>query len=104
MSGEGPVDAKASRSQQERSQRVSTGYTLTQQPDPEVLSLRFVKPVRESLMRAKCLTSCRTSLEGCISTDLQESYIVNLYIGKLDDQNRGNYNGLKLVEKKMKVI
>ena len=38
-------------------------------------------------------------LEGCISTDLHKSYIVNLYIGTLDALNRGNYNGLTLVEK-----
>ena len=43
-------------------------------------------------------------LEGCISTNLHESYIVNLYIGKMDALNRGNCNGLKLVEKKMKVF
>ena len=43
-------------------------------------------------------------LEGCISTDLHESYIVNLYISKLDALNRGNYNKLKLVKKNMKVF
>ena len=43
-------------------------------------------------------------LEGYISTDLHESYIVNLYMGELDALNRGNYKGLKLVEKKMKVF
>ena len=43
-------------------------------------------------------------LEGCFSTDLHTSYIVNLYIGKLDALNRGNCNWLKLVEKKMKVF
>ena len=29
------------------------------------------------------------------------SIIVNLYMGKLDALNRGNYKGLKFVEKKM---
>ena len=43
-------------------------------------------------------------LEGYISTELHESYIVNLYMGELDALNRGNYKGLKLVEKKMKVF
>ena len=32
-------------------------------------------------------------LEGCISIDLHECYIVNLYIGKLDALNRGNSMG-----------
>ena len=36
--------------------------------------------------------------EGCIPTDWQESFIVNLYKGKGDALNRGNYKGLKLIE------
>ena len=39
--------------------------------------------------------------EGCIPTDWQESYIVNLYKGKGDALNRGNYRGLKLIEQVM---
>ena len=42
--------------------------------------------------------------EGCIPTDWQESYIVNLYKGKGDALNRGNYKGLKLIEQVMKVL
>ena len=36
--------------------------------------------------------------EGCIPTDWQESFSVNLYKGKGDALNRGNYRGLKLIE------
>ena len=36
--------------------------------------------------------------EGCIPTDWQESFIVNLYKGKGDALNRGNCRGLKLIE------
>ena len=36
--------------------------------------------------------------EGCIPNDWQESFIVNLYKGKGDALNRGNYRGLKLIE------
>ena len=43
-------------------------------------------------------------LEGCIPIDWQESYIVNLYKGKGDALNRGNYRGLKLIEQTMKVL
>ena len=65
--------------------------------DPQVLSLRFVKSDAGKVPDI--------ILEGCISsTDLHESCIVNLYIGKSDALNRGNCNGLKLVEKKMKVF
>ena len=42
--------------------------------------------------------------EGCIPTDWQESFIVNLYKGKGDVLNRGNYRGLKLIEQVMKVL
>ena len=42
--------------------------------------------------------------EGCIPTDWQESFIVNLYRGKGDALNRGNYRGLKLIEQVMKVL
>ena len=42
--------------------------------------------------------------EGCIPTDWQESFIVNLYKGKGDALNRGNYRGLKLTEQVMKVL
>ena len=42
--------------------------------------------------------------EGCIPTDWQESFIVNLYKGKRDALNRGNYRGLKLIEQVMKVL
>ena len=43
-------------------------------------------------------------LEGCIPTNWQESFIVNLYKGKGDALNRGNYRGLKLIEQVMKVL
>ena len=42
--------------------------------------------------------------EGCIPTDWQESFIVNLYKGKGDALNRGNYRDLKLIEQVMKVL
>ena len=42
--------------------------------------------------------------EGCIPIDWQESFIVNLYKGKGDALNRGNYRGLKLIEQTMKVL
>ena len=42
--------------------------------------------------------------EGRIPADWQESYIVNLYKGKGDTLNRGNYRGLKLIDQVMKVL
>jgi hypothetical protein len=37
--------------------------------------------------------------EGKIPSNWQESYIVSLYTGKGDALNRGNYRGLKLINK-----
>ena len=42
--------------------------------------------------------------EGCLQTDWQESFIVNLYKGKGDALNRGNCRGLKLIEQVIKVL
>ena len=42
--------------------------------------------------------------EGCIPTDWQESFIVNLYKGKGDALNRSNYRFLKLIKQVMKVL
>ena len=42
--------------------------------------------------------------EGYSPTDWQESFTVNLYKGKGDALNRGNYRGLKLIEQVMKVL
>ena len=42
--------------------------------------------------------------EGCIPTDWQKSFIVNLYKGKGDALNRDNYRGLKLIKQVMKVL
>ena len=42
--------------------------------------------------------------EGRIPTDWQESYIVSLYKSKGDALNRGNYRGLKLIDRVMKVL
>ena len=42
--------------------------------------------------------------EGCIPIDWQERYIFNLYKGKGNALNRGNYRGLKLIEQTMKVL
>ena len=41
---------------------------------------------------------------GVIPTDWQESFILNLYKGKGDDLERGNYCGLKLTDQVMKLL
>ena len=41
---------------------------------------------------------------GVIPTDWQESFILNLYKGKGDALERGNYRGLKLTDQVMKLL
>ena len=48
------------------------------------------------------LTECVFS-NGVIPTDWQESFILNLYKGKGDALERGNYRGLKLTDQVMKL-
>ena len=49
------------------------------------------------------LTECVFSI-GVISTDWQESFILNLYKGKGDALERRNYRGLKLTDQVMKLV
>ena len=49
------------------------------------------------------LTECVFS-NGVIPTDWQESFILNLYKGKGDALERGNYRGLKLTDQVMKLV
>ena len=98
MIEESPVEVEG----EGRSEQVIT--EMTQQPDPQVLLLRFEKSVGEFDAGKVPDLIEDIILDGCISTDLYERYIVNLYMGKLDALNRGNYKELKLVEKKMNVF
>ena len=69
---------------------------------PSGIVAEMLKPVWEA-----CAEEMRNLVEniiseGCIPTDWQESFIVNIYKGKEDALNRGNYRGLKLIEQVMK--
>ena len=71
---------------------------------PSGIVAEMLKPVGESgAIEVRHLTDDIIS-EGRIPTDWQESYIVNLYKGKGDALNRGNYRGLKLIDQVMKVL
>ena len=70
---------------------------------PSGIVAEMLKPVEES--GAEEVRDLENIIsEGCIPTDWQESFIVNLYKGKRDALNRGNYRGLKLIEQVMKVL
>ena len=69
-----------------------------------IVQFKMLKPVGESgAIKVRHLIEDIIS-EGRIPTDWQESYIVNLYKGKGDALNRGNYRGLKLIDQVMKVL
>ena len=71
---------------------------------PSGIVAEMLKPVGESgVIEVRHLIEDIIS-EGRIPTDWQESYIVNLYKGKRDALNRGNYRGLKLIDQVMKVL
>ena len=65
---------------------------------PSGIVAEMLKPVGESgAIEVRHLIEDIIS-EGRIPTDWQESYIVNLYKGKGDALNRGNYRSLKLID------
>ena len=71
---------------------------------PSGIVAEMLKPVWEVGTVEVCDLVENIISEGCIPTDWQESFIVNLYKGKGDALNRGNYRGLKLIEQVMKVL
>ena len=71
---------------------------------PSGIVAEMPKPVGEAGAVEVCDLIEDIISEGCIPTDWQESFIVNLYKGKGDALNRGNYRGLKLIEQVMKVL
>ena len=62
------------------------------------------KPVGKAGAEEVCDLVENIISKGCIPTDWQESFIVNLYKGKGDALNRGNYRGLKLIEQVISVL
>ena len=71
---------------------------------PSGIVAEMLKPVGEAgAVEVHDLTEDIIS-KGYIPSDWQESFIVNLYKGKADALNRGNYRGLKLIEQVMKVL
>ena len=71
---------------------------------PSGIVAEMLKPVGEAGAVEVCDLIEDIISEGCIPTDWQESYIVNLYKGKGDALTRGNYRDLKLIEQVMKVL
>ena len=68
---------------------------------PSGIVPELLKPVGEAGAEEVCDLVENIILEGCIPTDWQESFIVNLYKGKGDALNRCKYRGLKLIEQVM---
>ena len=72
--------------------------------EPSGIAAEMLKPVGEAgAIKVHDLIEENIS-EGCLQTDWQESYIVNLFQGKGNALNRGNYRVLKLIEQVIKVL
>ena len=71
---------------------------------PSGIVAEMLKPVGEAVAEEVRDLVENIISEGCIPTDWQESFIVNMYKGNGDALNRGNYRGLKLIEQVMKVL
>ena len=98
------LKAQASQSPWEMITKAISKMASGKAAGPSGIVAEMLKPVGEAgAVEVRDLIEDIIS-EGCIPTDWQESVIVNLYKGKGDALNRGNYRGLKLIEQVMKVL
>ena len=100
LSEESPVESPSEPITLEMITKAITKMASGKAARPLGIVAEMLKPVGE----AGAEEVCDLVEKGCIPTDWQESFIVNLYKGKGDALNRGNYRGLKLIEQVMKVL
>ena len=104
LSEESPVEGPSEPITLEMITKAITKMASGKAAGPSGIVAEMLKPVGEAgAEEVRDLVENIIS-EGCIPTDWQESFIVNLYKGKGDALNRGNYRGLKLIEQVMKVL
>ena len=104
LSEESPVEGPSEPITLEMITKAITKMASGKAAGPSGIVTEMLKPVGEA--RAEEVRDLVENIisEGCIPTDWQESFIVNLFKGKGDALNRGNYRGLKLIEQVMKVL
>ena len=104
LSEESPVEGPSEPITLERITKTISKIASGKAARPSGIVAEMLKPVGEAGAVEVCDLIEDIISEGCIPTDWQESFIVNLYKGKGDALNRGNYRGLKLIEQVMKVL
>ena len=104
LSEESPVEGPSEPITLEMITKAITKMASGKAARPSGIVAEMLKPVGEAGAEEVCDLVENIISEGCIPTDWQESFIVNLYKGKGDALNRGNYRGLKLIEQVMKVL
>ena len=104
LSEESPVEGPSEPITLEMITKAISKMTSGKAAGPSGIVAEMLKPIGEAgAVEVRDLIEDIIS-EGCIPTDWQESFIVNLYKGKGDALNRGNYRGWKLIEQVMKVL
>ena len=104
LSEESPVEDPSEPITLEMTTKAITKMASGKAAGPSGIVAEMLKPVGEAgAEEVRDLVENIIS-EGCIPTDWQESFIVNLYKSKGDALKRGNYRGLKLIEQVMKVL
>ena len=104
LSEESPVEGPSEPITLEMITKAITKMAAGKTAGPSGIVAEMLTPVGEAGAEEVCDLVENIISEGCIPTDWQESFIVNLYKGKGDALNRGNYRGLKLIEQVMKVL
>ena len=97
LSEESPVEGPSEPITLEMITKAITKMASGKTAGPSGIVAEMLKPVGEAGAEEVRDLVENIILEGCIPTDWQESFIVNLYKGKEDALNRGNYRGLQLI-------
>ena len=104
LSEESPVEGTSEPITLEMITKAITKMASGKAAGPSGIVAEMLKPVGEAGAEEVCIHVENIISEGCILTDWQESFIVNLCKGKGDALNKDNYRGLKLIEQVMKVL
>ena len=104
LSEESPVEGLSMPTTLEIITKAITKMASGKAEGPSGIIAEMLKPVGEAGALEVCDLGENIISEGFIPTDWKESFTVNLYKGKGDALNRGNYRGLKLIEQVMNVV
>ena len=104
LSEESPVEGTSEPITLEMITKAITKMASGKAAGPSGIVAEMLKPVGEAGAEEVCILVENIISKGCILTDWQESFIVNLCKGKGNALNKDNYSGLKLIEQVLKVL